>query len=343
MDQMIFLIATACTFSGLAIGANTGKGFLLIMVPVAMLASLSFVLTNRYYPLRWLAAVTGFLVVTLLNHSRPGSILLVLNTMVLFEALRVAKAYLRPTPTDYTLIQVTIMLLAFIAIVDLGIGQGLGLWYQTDKLFSLPRLRLLFSEPSYLGLFGVGLIFAIRYTPIRIMLVPFVILTQSFYAIAYAGLLLFRRWPILLAIAGIGGLGAILVLITDNMMFFSNSGLVRLAGISLLPQMSVRQILIGAGLGAGDLKLQALYDLINQTGAAGFLFSSIYDLGFFGIFFVYLAYVRSRFDALHLTFLLLNLGMGSFIIPVLMSLFTKAAAPRSAPASLYRPVAAETR
>jgi hypothetical protein len=340
-NLMIFLIATACIFSGLAIGANTGKGFLLIMVPVAMLASLSFVLTNRYYPLRWLAAVTGFLVVTLLNHSRPGSILLILNTMVLFEALRVAKAYLRPTRTDYTLIQVAIVLLAFIAIVDLGTGQGLGLWYQTDKLFSLPRLRLLFSEPSYLGLFGIGLIFAIRYTPIRIMLVPLVVLTQSFYAIAYAGVLLFRRWPIL-AIGGIGGLGAILVLVTDNMMFFSNSGLVRLAGLSLLPQMSARQILIGAGLGAGDLKLQDLYDLINQTGAAGFLFSSIYDLGFFGLFFIYLAYVRSRFDAVHLTVLLLNLGMGSFIIPVLMSLFTKAAAPRSVPDPLARPAAIAT-
>ena len=328
-NLMIFLVATACIFSGLAVNSDSsGKGFLLVMLPVAAAASAAFVLTNRFYSLRWLIGVAGFLLLSVVNHSRPGSIILVLNTLILFEALRFAKGSLQPSLTDLTLLQLIVIILLALAVVDYLTGRALGMWYGGDPVLGVTRLRLFFSEPSYLGLFGVGLIFMLRRLDLRLLLLIPVALSQSIYALAYAGLLMFRRWPIIIAIIGLAGFAAIALTIKDELAFFSSSGLVRLAGIWLLPQMSAKEILIGAGLGAGDLKLQDLYDLVGQKGAAGFLFSSVYDLGALGLFFIYLSYVRNRFDAVHLTFLLLNLGMGSFLIPVLMALYSE---PRQFP------------
>jgi hypothetical protein len=265
--------------------------------------------------------------VAITNHSRPGSTILILNALVLYEALRRVRTQMRPTKSDYTFLQLILLLQIFLAAVDILIGRPLGLWYGGDAIPGPLRLRLFFSEPSYLGLFSVGLIFAIPQRGIRGCLLLILLLTQSLYALAYALVLYLRRRPLLIAIGGVCGLAAVAFLIRDYLMFFSSSGLVRLAGIWLLPQMTAKQMLIGAGIGAGDLKLQTLYDLVGQSGAAGFFFSSVYDLGALGLFFIYLAYVRTRFDAAHLTFLLLNLGIGSFLIPVMMALYTRPAEP----------------
>jgi hypothetical protein len=101
--------------------------------------------------------------------------------------------------------------------------------------------------------------------------------------------------------------------------FFLNSGLVRLVGLTLLENMGGFSLWVGHGLGAGDLALEGLFREFGvETFANGFLFSLFYDVGLLGMLCLYLGYTRSLFDFILFNFLLLNFGIGSFLTPVLM-------------------------
>lgn len=311
--------------SGLTIEASTGKGFLLLALPLVLMVAASHIVTQRRYRIRWLIGVLGFLVISALNGSRPSSILLIVSTMILYEALQAIPRKFRPIRYDYQLIALILVVLMTIAVVDLGLGRFLHFWtlYAATEtpLVPLPRLKLLFSEPSYLGIFAVAFAFSIPHTGLRLMLAAITLMTQSLFAFAYCGLLLARRHVVLTGLGAIAALVTVAVMAaqTENL-YFQSSGLVRLVGLSILNNFTPLTVLVGNGLGAGDAALESLFNSQGVETANGFLFSLAYDMGLLGMFFIYLTYTRRPFDIIHLTGLLLNFGLGSFLVPVLMIL-----------------------
>lgn len=322
-NLLVFLVASAVLLSGFTLAANTGKGFVVLSIPLTTLAVLLHMGSHRYYRAWWLFAFCGFLAIACVNGSRPGSIALIANAMLLAELLRVLKRETDVTFTDEMLLAALLFLLLCFSLVDLlALSNSLNTWSDKGKYLHIPRLNFWFSEPSHLGPFVVALFFAMRWLPLRGLLLATLFLTQSYYAISYFFLHVLRRH--LLFIVGV--CFAILLVIywqTKEQVdvFFSNSGLVRLVGLSLFKGFGLKELLIGAGVGSGDEALKQIFLAQGvKTPPNGFLFSLVYDLGIFGLFFLYLAFVRSPFDAIRLTFLFLNFGAGSFLVPVLMSI-----------------------
>ena len=326
----IFFLTLGCLFSGWAVSANTGTGFILVMLPVVASVSVLHLLTQRTYRVQWLISVLGFLAVATFNGSRPGSVILILNGMVLVEVLRIVQRHVRLVAADVQLLNLSLMLLLILAAADLLLlNRLLGFWSDIPKFVNLPRLRMRFSEASYLGSFAVALFFVLPNRLTRLLLLPIIFLTQSYYAYSYAGILYFRKRPIIVATLAAASLTVLLLTVSSDVLsssqfYFQNSGLLRLAGLTILDNLTLKGILIGEGIGAGNAALEVLYSAQGASNAAGFFFSTVYDLGLLGMVFLYGAFARSKFDIVHLTFLLLNFGAGSFLIPVLMSFFSPA-------------------
>ena len=320
-----WLIAVSILFSGVTIDANTGRGFILLALPIIGLLVLLHLINYARYRILWLTGVSGFLCLSAVNGSRPGSVLLVLICLVLFRSLRESQRGRGIASIDLRWLACCVGILALLATIDLLTWRAVGLWTiyaeHGDQFFDLPRLKLFFSEPSYLGVFSVAAFFKLRGHPRfqKIMLLV-TCLTHSLYAVTYFFVLMQRHKARLLLVMLFSSI-ALVFLITQGepALFFLSSGLIRLVGISQLENMQGFTLLVGHGLGAGDLALEGLFnDFGIETAANGFLFSLFYDVGFLGMLCLYLAYSRSLFDFLLLNFLLLNFGIGSFLLPVLM-------------------------
>ena len=320
-----WLLAVSTFFSGMTINASTGRGFILLAVPIIALLVLVHLLTHTRYRGRWLAGVCGFIFLSAVNGSRPGSVLLSLIGLVLFESLRESQRDRSITSIDLRWLTWVGVLLALLVTIDFVTGRAAGLWsansvYGGTKV-DLPRLMLFFSEPSYLGVFCVAAFFKLRGHPgFQWTMLLLVFLTQSLFAGTFFLVLLLRRQALLLLVLVLAGL-IVMVVTTrgDPSMFFLSSGLIRLVGITQLENMHGLSLWLGHGLGAGDLALVGLFnDFGIQEQANGFLFSLVYDVGLLGMLCLYLAYSRSLFDLVLFNFLLLNFGLGSFLLPVLM-------------------------
>jgi hypothetical protein len=320
-----WLICTSILFSGMTIAANTGRGFFILALPMILLLVLTHLLTHIRYRTRWVVGVFGFLFLSFVNGSRPGSVFLVLICLVLFESLRESQRGRGISSIDLRLLALCGWVLAILATFDLLTGRVAGLWTiyaeHENQFIDLPRLKLFFSEPSYLGVFSVAAFFKLRCHP-RIQKISLMItfLTQSLFAVAFFIVLMLRRNTLFLLIVMISAIVFVFVNTRgEPSLFFLSSGLIRLVGIDHLENMHGFALLVGRGLGSGDLALERLFnDFGIDTIANGFLFSLFYDVGLLGMLCLYLAYTRSLFDFILLNFLLLNFGIGSFLIPVLM-------------------------
>jgi len=320
-----WLIAVSILFSGMTIDANTGRGFVLLALPIIGLLVLVHLLNYARFRILWLTGVSGFLCLSAVNGSRPGSVLLVLICLVLFESLRESQRGRGISSNDLRWLACCVGILALLANIDLLTGRAAGLWttYSDHEMqfINLPRLKLFFSEPSYLGVFAVAVFFKLQGHPrFRKIMLLVICLTQSLYAVSYYVVLMLRRKPRLLLVVLFSAIALVFVITQGQPdLFFLSSGLIRLVGITQLENMHGFTLLVGHGLGAGDLALEGLFnDFGIETTANGFLFSLFYDVGFLGMLCLYLAYARSLFDFLLLNFLLLNFGIGSFLLPVLM-------------------------
>jgi hypothetical protein len=320
-----WLIGTSILFSGITIDANTGRGFILLATPIIGLLVLIHLLTHARYRTRWLAGVFGFIFLSFINGSRPGSILLILISLILFEYLRDSQRGRYITAIDLRWLTVCGGVLALLATIDLLAGRVASLWTiygeHENQFLDLPRLKLFFSEPSYLGVFSVATFFKLRGHP-RFQKIALLValLTQSLYAIAYFFVLMLRLNARLLMTVFIFSIFLVFFIAREEVsIFFLNSGLVRLVGLTLLENMGGFSLWVGHGLGAGDLALEGLFSEFGvETFANGFLFSLFYDVGLLGMLCLYLGYTRSLFDFILFNFLLLNFGIGSFLTPVLM-------------------------
>ncbi len=331
----ILLVALACLLSGLTIEAQTGRGFILLSLPIVALVCLIHLASPSTYLTYVRQRVLGALLfcsIAILNGSRPETVILILSALIFFDSLESIK---KTTDSNAAMLENllsgVLLLLLIAAFFDFEFqlfGDQISLWSSEKDELIFPRLKLLFSEPSYLGAVAVGLLFFVRGVRLRWLLGGVAIMSQSYFALAYFGFLLTRNKPILCMIisATIGLFLFIQVYWSSDSFFFDNSGFVRLIGLIGLEEMSGLRILFGYGLGAGDEAIAPVFDIRGVSTANGFLFSLMYDLGFFGILGLYLAYTRKWFDVLHLTFLLLNFGAGSFLIPILMCIVTSSVA-----------------
>lgn len=328
-----WVLAASCLFSGITINASTGRGFILLALPFIALLALVHLSTSGQYRSRWLAGVCGFLLLSAANGSRPGSVMLVLLGLVLLESLRESWRDRGITGTDLRWLTRVTVFMALLAAADLVTGGTMRLWtvYAENEspLVNLPRLKLFFSEPSYLGVFCVAAFFKLRgHAGFQWLMLLFIGLTHSLFAGVYLLVLLLRRQTLLLLGLLLAGLVALAVIArADTDLFFLSSGLIRLVGITQLAKMDGLSLWLGHGLGAGDSALEALFNDYGIETANGFLFSLVYDVGLLGMLCLYLAYARSLFDLVHFNFLLLNFGIGSFLLPVLMFMSGVASLP----------------
>ncbi len=320
-----WLLGASILFSGMTIDASTGRGFILLALPVIGLLTLTHLLTHTGYRIRWLIGVIGFIFLGSINGSRPGSVFLVLICLVLFESLRVSQQGREIAAIDLRWLALFSGALALLAMIDLLTGRVLGLWSiyaeHESQFLDLPRLKLFFSEPSYLGVFSVAVFFKLRgYSRFQKITLLVTLLTQSMYAVVYFLFLKLRRKALFLLGAFIFAIAVVFFIsLEGGGVFFLSSGLIRLVGLSLLNDMHGLSFFVGHGLGAGDLALEGLFSEFGvETFANGFLFSLFYDVGLLGMLCLYLAYTRSLFEFLMFNFLLLNFGIGSFLFPVLM-------------------------
>jgi hypothetical protein len=320
-----WLIGISILFSGMTIDVKTGRGFILLALPIIGLLVLTHLLTHARYRTRWLAGVFGFIFLSVVNGSRPGSTFLILICLVLFESLRESQRGRSLTSIDLRWLTLCGAVLAVLATIDLLAGRVGGLWTiyaeHKNKYLDLPRLKLFFSEPSYLGVFSVAAFFKLRGHPhLQKITLVVALLTQSMYAAAYFFVLILRRKVRSLLVVFISAIVLVFFIAREDVsIFFLSSGIIRLVGLTLLENMQGFYLLVGYGLGSGDLALEALFNEFGiETFANGFLFTLFYDVGLLGMLCLYLAYTRSLFDFLLFNFLLLNFGIGSFLIPILM-------------------------
>lgn len=318
----------ATLFSGLTIEAATGRGFVLLSLPIIVFVCLLH-LSNpftyiHYVPSRVIGALL-FVTVALVTGSRPETIALILSALIFFDALEANKIKMsddRLRKMEKVLAGVLVLMLlgAFSDIHIVFLGNEYSLWSETMDGLGVPRLKLFFSEPSYLGSVAVGMLFVVQDRRLRWLLGTIAILSQSAYALAYLLFILLRNRPAeLISISTVVALYLFFkVYWSNDEFFFENSGFVRLIGIIGLEDIAGLHWLFGYGLGAGDEAIAPVFDIRGVFVANGFLFSLIYDLGLFGVLGLYLVYKRQWFDILHLSFLLLNFGAGSFLIPLLM-------------------------
>jgi hypothetical protein len=235
-----WLISASILFSGMTIDANTGRGFILLALPLIGLLVLTHLLSHTRYRTRWLVGVFGFILLSFVNGSRPGSVFLVLICLVLFESLRESQQGRGITSIDLRWLVLFGGILALLAAIDLLTGRVVGLWSiygeHENKFLDLPRLKLFFSEPSYLGVFSVAAFFKLRGHPrFQKILLLITLLTQSMYAAVYFIFLMLRHKARLLLVLFISAVALTFFITREEVyIFFLSSGLIRLVGITLL-------------------------------------------------------------------------------------------------------------
>ena len=202
------------------------------------------------------------------------------------------------------------------------------LWskYASASVSPIPvRLKMMFAEPSHLGMFATALIFVSKSHRLRVLLFLTLLASQSFIALLFLVVLKFHRHPKFLIIFS-SGLVSIFIYFTSLSpeLFWSNSGAIRLIGVGYLFQnLDLVGLFLGHGLGAGDIALTPIFESNGVDQANGFLFSTIYDVGLIGMMLLLYCLCRNKFESFVLAVLLLNFGLGSFIFIVIFVLVKK--------------------
>ena len=161
------------------------------------------------------------------------------------------------------------------------------------------------------------LVFVSKHLFARIIFLGIGIAAFSYFSIITALVVLFRRWEKSVSIIIFVIYVSLTIYIALNIdVSFANSGFVRLAGISLFEDVNIQGILLGHGLGSGDILLaKELYWFRGVEVASGFFFSTLYDYGVVGTFCFFIISARRLLDVALLLLLLSNFGTGSVYIP----------------------------
>lgn len=318
----LFAILLAAFLSGYFIHTNiTNKGILVASQIFISFFALMYFFVNFKFDKKWL--ILSFLLLTLLilNGSSYGSILLVSVNLILIEIIRKFRLHEKLMHyINYKYLYVLVYAILLISFIDLTIGTK-SLWSHDTKFLSLHRLMLLTSEPSHLSLLIAPLIYIVHSVKNKIALSSILFFTQSYLGFIFYALIYFLLQKSAKLIFVLIGLFSVVYLSTLEFTdFFSNSGLVRLVGITLFTNenLDIIRLIFGHGLGSGDNILQSSFNVQGVEQANGFIFSTLYDLGFLGLFLFIYIMGKNYFDYFVLFILLLNFGVGHILIVTIL-------------------------
>jgi len=270
-----------------------------------------------------------FILILLINGSPlTTSALVIFNILTLF----ILNPHLKRLygQKDEALVFIIILSTVCFALFSLIVMDDSFLWSKyaplevESKLIPI-RLKLFFIEPSHLGIFSAIMFFLSKKIRSKFLFLTMLTLTGSLFGLVFFLILKFRKYPIILSIIlGIGFIVFISQALNNPTLAFTNSGTVRLIGaIHLFNNLEPLKLLLGFGLGSGDQALLPIFKAINIDQANGFIFSSIYDLGIGATILFFKIFCNNIFDLLILILLLLNFGLGSFLLVIFFLMVKK--------------------
>lgn len=318
----LFAILLTAFLSGYFIHADiTNKGIIVASQIFISFFVLVYFFVNFKFDKKWLILSFLLLMLLILNGSSYGSILLVSVNLILIEIIRRFRLHEKLIYyINYKYLYVLVYVLLVISFIFPEIGTK-SLWCYDNKVLPIDRLVLFTSEPSHLSLLIAPLIYIVYSIKNKIALLSVLFLSQSYLGYIFYILIYFLLKKSLKLLFILSGFFLIFYLLTfDFSDFFSNSGLVRLVGITLFTNENINifQLIFGHGLGAGDIMLQSGFYDLGVEQANGFIFSTLYDLGFLGLsLFIYIM-GKNYFDYFVLFILLLNFGIGHILIVTIL-------------------------
>ena len=231
---------------------------------------------------------------------------------------------------DEALVFIIILSTMCLAFLSLVVIDDSFLWSKyaplevENKLIPI-RLKLFFIEPSHLGIFSAIMFFLSKKILSKFLFLAMLLLTGSLFGLLFFLILQFRKFPIILTIIlAISFMVFISQALNNPALAFTNSGTIRLIGaIHLFNNLEPLPLLLGFGLGSGDQAILPIFEAINVDQANGFIFSSIYDLGIGATILFFKIFCDNIFDMLILILLLLNFGLGSFLLVVFFLMIKK--------------------
>ncbi|MDN3679474.1 hypothetical protein QWZ04_03925 [Vibrio tapetis subsp. quintayensis] len=308
-------------FSSVQVKFPSSSGFISIFTLLLFFIIFVFTCSTRKVEKRWLIGFIIFFSTTIVNQSSilsSGLILVFLCANLLVKN--------EPVDSHVDFLErfsfIIIVFFLFTLALNLAGINDFTLWSSTkEELGGFPRLRMFSDEASYFGMIVVAFLF-LSASRLKICIYSFLfVISQSYYSILYFVLLIFRRFVNLIIITSlIFSFFLFPFLLAFPELYFSNSGLIRLIGLNLIPSMDFSQWVFGSGIGLGDKALTPLFNSFGVENGSGFLFSFFYDVGALGLFGYFLCVCRNRFDVILLTFLLLNFGAASFNIIFIISI-----------------------
>jgi len=320
----LHFVIIAAFFSGYFIETDVSNRGIVVLTQIAVgIIAMLYFITNFKYSRRWLALCITLFLLLILNGSGYGSVALISLNLVLVEIFRKSLININIDRFfNYKFLFMSIYFLLLVAFIDFLYGFQY-LWSHDSKFLFINRLKLFTSEPSYLAMLIVPLIFITNSIKNKIAMHSILLLTQSYLGYVFLGVIYFLSKKSNYVFIYIAGISIFLYLLTiDFRDFFSNSGFVRLVGVTLFTNgdVNIVGLLLGNGVGAGDDILQPSFSKLGIDQTNGFIFSALYDMGLIGLFlFVYIL-GSNKFEYLVTLFLLLNFGAGNFLLVVILFL-----------------------
>ncbi|MDB9811992.1 hypothetical protein OAC13_01580 [bacterium] len=270
------------------------------------------------------------LIIILLINGSPltTTVLVIFNILTLFILNpHIKRIY---DQKDEALVFIIVLLTICFAFFSLIVMPDSFLWskyapHEVESKLIPVRLKLFFIEPSHLGIFSAIMYFLSKKTLSKFLFLTTLALTGSLLGLVFFLILKFKKYPLTLLIAFVVGLMVFISQALNNpALVFTNSGTVRLIGaIHLFNNLEPLKLFLGFGLGSGDQALLPIFKAIGVDQANGFIFSSIYDLGIGATVLFFKIFCVNIFDVLILILLLLNFGLGSFLLVVFLLMAKK--------------------
>lgn len=316
-------------FSGVTTPLGS-RGYLAVASIVCAAYTAMFIITKwrniRTGRIKALAMMT-FIFILLVNGSPLTTVALVVFNIGMFLILsqHISRTF---DARGEDLVFWIWMVFIFISFSSLLIFYDSSLWSYyppaTDAIIPF-RLKMMFSEPSHLGVFAVALMSISQSRRLRSLLLLSILLTHSYFSWVILLVLKFRNYSkSLYVVVAVSFFVFVYFTYLSSDLFWQNSGFIRLIGIGYLFQnIDLLDLFVGHGFGAGDIKLTPVFESHGVEQANGFLFSTIYDVGLIGMFAFYYLLCRNIFEVFILSLLLLNFGIGSFILITTFLLFKK--------------------
>lgn len=299
-NSIVYVIFACCLSSAFLISFFNSSGFyplsylipLLIFIPILQSGGIT----------KDDALIIALLAPLLLIGGSPvTSIIFILTYLVAFTSI---------TNIKFICNQLSMPKLVFFVMIALSILYAItiGENFSSARFFS--RLKGYTLEASYFGMTLLGLWFAFGSTPIRIVILAFIIAAQS--GLSLLGLLMrstLYRAGFLLSISAFSSY--LLLAQVSEEFYLSNSFFIRFMGITTLRDLTFFEFVFGRGIGASDAVLGVYLQPFGISAYNGSFFFGIF--GDFGLlsFILLMKILSQRIPMALALLLLLNFGLAS--------------------------------